>query len=70
MITMLLYRCRRCGQSYCPDFTFTTVDDALLGQVSIHKCEGMTADGHHRFGMSDLIGFNETAEAADKEGAQ
>lgn len=67
MITMLLYECRRCRQRYRPDFTLKSVDDVLLAQVSIHKCDGLTADGHHRFGMSDLIGFNEQREDDSQE---
>ena len=60
MIATFLYRCRRCDIVYFAEPQIgETAADVLLRQVSTHRCEGKTADNHQRFGISDLVGFND-----------
>ena len=61
MITQFLYKCRRCDETfYAYPEENETVADVLLRQVMLHKCEGKTADGHYRYGIADIKGFNDT----------
>jgi hypothetical protein len=74
MITKFLYKCRRCEQTFYPDFgpgyAHSKPEDVLLMQVTIHECEGTTADGHVRRGIADIKGFNETSDDVVPEGEQ
>lgn len=61
MIVKFLYECRRCQQThYAEPQPGETPADIMLRQVTLHQCEGTTTDGHFRFGISDLKGFNDT----------
>lgn len=61
MIVRFLYKCRRCDDTF---YVFPeegeTPATVLMRQVMLHQCEGKTADGHYRFGVADLKGFNDT----------
>ena len=59
----LLYRCRRC------DIIFVlepepgeTEAEVLFRQVTVHTCDGVTAENHNRRGIADLVGFNQEPE--------
>lgn len=62
MITKFLFTCRRCGQTFYPSFQADKPEDVLLMQVTVHECEGTTADGHARRGIADIKGFNEASD--------
>ena len=66
-IPFFLFKCRRCGLVHKtvldPEITEASV---LTAQVSVHRCEGTTADGHARWGISDMVGYN----TADEEAGQ
>lgn len=60
MIIQALYQCERCGVRYWmtpPDAEKLAPADALFMQVHIHECD-TNADGHARFGVGKLCGFD------------
>lgn len=69
MIAATLFKCRRCGIVYFHDEAIRQ-EDIIFAQIAIHTCEGTTADGHARRGISDMVGFNEASDDAIQEGEQ
>lgn len=72
MITKFLFKCRRCEETFYPDFgpgyVNSKPEDVLLMQVMVHECDGLTADGHARRGIADIKGFNEAFDDATQGG--
>ena len=63
MIAATLFKCRRCGIVYFHPEAIRA-EDVIFAQIAIHTCEGLTADGHSRHGISDMVGFNEASDDA------